>query len=286
VQELLGDRAEFVLANVLQMPRPPKGHRRKTDKIDTERLQREYLNGELPRAATPGASWRQLRRLVAMRENLVRRRTALRCWVDRYLAHETWADRTGLWTSSRGAKRLQTILATLPSSDQQVIEWKREELDLLARQLDEVEARFAEVHRDCADARRLDAIRGIGVVAAVSIVARIGPVERFADAEALIAYAGLAPGIQQSDQTRRYGRIGGGGTDTQLRHYLIEATLWARQLPRYRRTYQRVAKRRGNKIGRLVVARMLLRSIYKVLRDGVEFDGQGAVDRQASASAR
>ena len=210
----------------------------------------------------------------------MRRRTALRCWVDRYLAHETWAKRTGLWTSSKGAKRLQAILATRPASDRQVIAWKLEELTLLGRQVEEVEARFAEVHRDCPDARRLDAIRGIGVVAAVSIVARIGPVGRFADAEALIAYAGLAPGVQQSDQTRRYGRVGGGGTDTRLRHYLIEATLWARQLPRYRRTYQRVAKRRGNKIGRLVVARMLVRGIYKVLRDGLEFDGEGAAGRR------
>src|SRR5947209_6346383 len=36
VQELLGTQAKFVLANVLQMPLPPKGRRRKTDKIDTK----------------------------------------------------------------------------------------------------------------------------------------------------------------------------------------------------------------------------------------------------------
>ena len=89
--------------------------------------------------------------------------------------------------------------------------------------------------------------------------------------EPLIAFAGLAPGVHQSDQTRRDGRIGGGGTDKHLRHYLIEASVWARHLPRYQPTYERVAKRRGPKIGRLVVARMLLRSIYKMLRDGVAF---------------
>ena len=71
------------------------------------------------------------------------------------------------------------------------------------------------------------------MVSAVSIVARIGPVERFRDADALIAFAGLAPGIHESDQTRRNGQIGGGGTDSHLRHYLIEATMWARKLPRY-----------------------------------------------------
>jgi len=92
------------------------------------------------------------------------------------------------------------------------------------------------------EAQRLDAIKGVGVVSAISIVARIGPVERFHDADGLIAYAGLAPGISESDQTRRNGRIGGGGTDTHLRHYLIEATVWARKIPRYKHAYERIKK--------------------------------------------
>jgi transposase len=68
VQELHGDRVQFRLANVLQMPLPPKARRRKTDKIDTARLQREHLKGSLPLAYQPPAPWRQLRRLVAYRE--------------------------------------------------------------------------------------------------------------------------------------------------------------------------------------------------------------------------
>jgi transposase len=280
VQELIAGRLEFVLANVLQMPQPPKGRRQKTDTIDTARLQREFLNGSLPRAATPPAWWRQVRRLVALRENLVRRRTALRNSISRYLAHETWVERDGLWAQT-GQRRLQKLAARLPGWDGPIVACKQEEMALLEKHLEALEAEFTRLHADWPEARRLDAVKGIGIVAAVSIAARIGPIERFADAEALIAYAGLAPGVRQSDQTRRYGRIGGGGTDVQLRHYLIEASVWARQLPRYRSTYQRVAKRRGNKIGRLVVARLLLRSIFKVLRDGVAFDEQGPAARRA-----
>jgi hypothetical protein len=96
--------------------------------------------------------------------------------------------------------------------------------------------------------------------------ARIGPVARFASAESLIAYSGLAPGVRQSDSMRHDGRIGGGGTDVRLRHYLIEATIWAREIPRWKPTYERIMKRRGAKIGRLAVAQMMLRSIFKVLR--------------------
>jgi transposase len=280
---LLGHRVEFVLANVLQMPLPPKARRRKTDKIDTARMQREFLNGSLPQAATPPAWWRQVRRLVGMRENLVRRRTALRNWINRYLAHETWVERSGLWTR-KGAQRFEAVLADLPAWDRRIINDKREELALLDKQVAGIDQELLQLHRDWPAAQRIDAIKGISVAAAVAIAARIGPVERFADAEALIAYAGLAPGVQQSDQTRRSGRIGGGGTDKQLRHYLIEATIWARQLPRYHATYERAAKRRGKKIGRLVVARLLLRSIFKMLRDGVAFDAQGPARRRAATA--
>jgi transposase len=276
VRDLVGQTAEFVLANVLQMPLPPKGRRQKTDKVDTARLQREYLNGELPRAHQPPAWWRPVRRVVACRENLVSRRTALRNWINRYLAHETWADRLGLW-SVKGARRLRSIAAKLPPRDRLVMTLKLDELAALEAQQTAVEAELQAIYQECADARRLDAVRGIGVVSAVSIVARIGPIGRFRNAEHLIAFAGLAPGVQQSDGTRRDGRIGGGGTDEHLRHYLIEASVWARQLPRYKATYDRVAKRRGKKVGRIVVARLLLRSIDKVLRDGVAFTPEATV---------
>jgi len=271
VKATLGERVEFQLANVLQMPLPPKARRCKTDKVDTARLQREYLNGSLPRAHQPPAWWRQVRRLVAYRENLVARRTSLQNWLNRYLAHETWESRVGLW-SAKGRRRLQRLVESWPRRDGLVASAKLRELDELEKALSSVLVELLAVHRECPEARRLDAIHGIGLVSAVSIVARIGPVDRFKSAEQLIAYAGLAPGVQQSDQTRRNGRIGGGGTDRHLRHYLIEATMWARRFPRYHSTYDRVAKRRGNKIGRLVVSRLLLRSIYKVLKDGVAFE--------------
>ena len=282
VQKLLGERVEFTLANVLQMPLPPKARRRKTDKVDTARMQREYLAGNLPLAHQPAASWRQLRRSVAFREGLVSRRTAVRNWIDRYLAHETWFDRTALW-SPKGQVRLRTLVRDLPRTDGLVIEQKLEELRRLEEQLGVALSELVLAYDDSPEAQRLDAILGIDVVSGISIVARVGPIERFRNSDALIAFAGLAPGIQESDQTRRNGRIGGGGTDRHLRHYLIEATVWARKIPRYQGTYERVKKRRGPKVGRIVVARMLVRSIYKILKKGVAFDP--GVTTQASTTA-
>lgn len=284
VKALLGDQVRFVLANVLQMPKTSKQHRRKTDRTDTARILREYRNGKLPQAHQPELRLRQLRRVVGLRENLVNRRTTLRNWINRYLAHETWESRANLW-SAKGMRQLRHWVERLPELDQLVLDTKLTELEGLAGPLSRVEATIHEVYQAWPEAQRLDAVRGIGVIAAVSIAARIGPVQRFKDANALIALAGLAPGVQQSDQTRRDGRIGGGGTDGHLRHYLIEASVWARELPRYHPTYERVAKRRGKKIGRLVVARMLVRSIYKVLRDGTAFNGEGPSTAAAAPAA-
>jgi transposase len=284
MQQLLGERVRFLLANMLQMPRLPKGHRRKTDRTDTARLLREYRQGQLPQAHQPAAQLRQIRRLVSLREDLVRRRTALRNWINRYLAHETWECRGPLESAKRLLK-LRRWLRQAPELDQLVIGAKLTELEQLAVPLSQVEARMDQWYQNWPEAQRIDAIRGIARVAAVAIAARIGPVLRFRNAEALIAFAGLAPGIRQSDQTRREGHIGGGGTDYHLRHYVIEATIWARELPRYQPTYERMARRRGKKIGRLVVGRMLLRSIYKVLRDGVSFSGERPTRAAAAATA-
>ena len=55
---------------------------------------------------------------------------------------------------------------------------------------------------------------------------------------------------------------------------LLTGKNWKDASETLRKRYERVAKRRGKKIGRLVVGRMLLRSIYKMLRDGVSFCGE------------
>jgi transposase len=98
VKELIGSRVQFVLANVLRMPLPPKAYRRKSDKIDTGRMLREFLNGSLPQSYQPTTWWRQVRRLVNARQTLVKRQTAVKNWISHFLHQETWADREGLWT--------------------------------------------------------------------------------------------------------------------------------------------------------------------------------------------
>jgi transposase len=205
---------------------------------------------------------------VDFRQDLVERSTTLKNQVTSWLSHETWGSRENLW-SGRGRKRLAT--AELAAQDRALVALKLQQLELLEKQRETIEQAMADLYRQWPEAQWVDEIRGIGMVTAVSILAHIGPIERFATAEDLIGYAGLAPGTSQSDATLHHGRIGGGGTDTHLRYLLIEAATWLCQIPRYRETYQRIVQRRGQRIGRIVVARMALRSIHKMLTTRVRF---------------
>ena len=269
VRDLLGERVKFVLANVLQMPLPPKGKRRKTDKIDTGRLLREYQHGSLPQSFQPSSWWREVRRVVDYRQDLVERQTAIKNWLVSFLHHETWEDRENLWTA-KGLKRLRAMKCS--PGDGMLVEWKVGQLEHLSGQQEQIESRMQEIYAAWPEAQWVDEVRGIGMVTAVSLLAHIGPVERFARAEDLISYAGLAPGMRQSDGTCHHGRIGGGGTDSHLRYLLIEATTWLCQIPRYRPTHERVVKKRGKKIARIVVARLLVRSLHKMLTSKVRFN--------------
>jgi transposase len=268
VQELIGNLVEFCLINVLQMPKAPKEHRRKTDKIDTQRALREHLAGKLPLAYQPSPWLRRLRRQVDGYYDLVRRQTMLRNWIWQLLAHETWASRENLW-SAIGLRRLRGI--PLDESDRQLVEHKLSELELLDKQIAQVESQLMAVYDEWPEAQRLDRVRGIAPLTAVAILAYIGPIGRFVGAQELIGFAGLAPGVRSSDGKSRSLRIGGGGTHARLRYFLLQAVRWLREMPRYKPTFDRVSAKHGKKAGRVAVGRMFLRSLDKMLRSGVEF---------------
>lgn len=269
VKSLLGSKVHFLMANVLQMPLPPKAYRRKSDKIDTARLLREYLNGSLPLSYQPPAWWRQVRRLVDSRQDLVERQTAVKNWITHFLRHETWQEQRDWW-SKTGMNYLRGL--ELPANDRLILDLKLQQLEQLEEVRARIEAAMQAVYDQWPAAQRVDAVRGIGMVTAVSVLAHIGPIERFGSTEELVSYAGLAPGHRQSDQTRHHGRIGGGGTDSHLRYLLIESMQWVCQIPRYRQAFERALDKHGTNIARIIVARMLLRSIFKMLRHGVAFN--------------
>ena len=77
--------------------------------------------------------------------------------------------------------------------------------------------------------RALQALRGMALVAAATLVAELGDITRFANPRQLMAYLGLVPSEHSSGGTRRQGAITKAGNGS-ARRMLIEAA-WSYRFP-------------------------------------------------------
>ena len=204
VKELLAATASsFVLANVLQMPLPPKARRRKTDKVDTARMQREYLNGNLaaglpasrrvasapPAGGLPRGAGEPADRVAELDQPLPGPRDLVRPHRP-LVAQGTTAAACLRWSS-------------LPRTDALVIGQKLDELARLEEQLDVALTELLAAYQKSPEAQRLDAIRGSMWCRRCRSWPGSARWSGSTSAEALIAFAGLAPGFRS--RTRRGG---------------------------------------------------------------------------------
>ena len=72
-----------------------------------------------------------------------RRQTAIKNWISSLLHHETWADRTGLW-SEKGLQRL--VKMDWPASDRFVLDLKLEQLRQIEPMIQRVEQQMKQVY--------------------------------------------------------------------------------------------------------------------------------------------
>ena len=77
--------------------------------------------------------------------------------------------------------------------------------------------------------RALQALRGMALVAAATVIAELGDITRFANPRQLMAYLGLVPSEHSSGSTRRQGGITKAGNGA-ARRMLIEAA-WSYRFP-------------------------------------------------------
>lgn len=116
-------------------------------------------------------------------------------------------------------------------------------------------------------AQILQTMPGIGAYSALLIVSEIGDVGRFPDSRHLCSYAGLVPSVQASGGKTRLGRLTKQGSSW-LRWILVELSMHAiNGAPQFRSLYYRVAKKHGRNVGRVAVARAMLKTIYAMLKN-------------------
>jgi transposase len=243
----------------------------KTDAIDATVLARLYASGFLPEVWVPDQDTLALRRQVTRRNQIVRHRARLKTIVQSILhAHLVppcpHADLLG----PKG--RAWLLSQPLPPDERDAVARHLREHDRLSEDLRAVERELARDALADADVKRLMTIPGIDMVVAVGLMAAIGPAERFAEPGKLVAYLGLNPSVRQSGDGRpRHGRITKQGR-THARTMLVEAAWQAVRGPGpLRAFYQRIARRRGNHVAAVAVARKLAVAVWHLLRRGEDY---------------
>ena len=243
----------------------------KTDVIDATVLARLYASGFLPEVWIPDGATLGLRRQVTRRTQIVRQRARLKTIVQSILhAHLVppcpHADLFG----PRG--RAWLLAQALPPDESDAVARHLREYDRLSEDLRVVERELARDALADPSVKRLMTIPGIDMVVAVRLMAAIGPVERFAGPDRLVAYLGLNPSVHQSGEGRpRHGRITKQGR-SHARTMLVEAAWQAVRGPGPLRAFvQRVSGRRGPHVAAVAVARKLAVIIWHLVTRGEDY---------------
>lgn len=209
------------------------GDRVKTDRRDALMLARLSRSGELTPVRVPGAADEAVRDLVRAREDAVRECRNARHRLKALLLRNgiTYAGRSS-WTAAH-LRWLATL--KLEHAAQQI--GFQEYLHAIT----EANARIARLEQALRDTlpewslkplvQALQAMRGVQLIAAMTLVAELQDFLRFDSARQLMAYVGLVPGEHSSGPKRRQGSITKAGNSA-ARRMLVEIAWHYQHSPR------------------------------------------------------
>lgn len=202
--------ARVVVVNAAEV-RAISHARVKSDRFDARTLARLLDAGMLTSVWVPSAEIGALRRRVARRGALVRQRVRAKNEI-----HATLARCRPPVSDLFGARGREWLAARpLPPEEAETVSGCLRQIDFCDAEVEAIDARLCEWASGSEEAKRLMTIPGIGVGAAVALMAAIGEVSRFESPRELVGYLGLDPMVRQSGGHARSPR----------------ADLQARQLP-------------------------------------------------------
>jgi transposase len=265
--ELLSERAGRVTVSNPMRTKAIASAKVKNDKVDAKTLAELGAAGFLPEVWIPDAKTRALRQQLAHRASLVRQRTRLRNQLQAILARNFVDLPASDVFGCRGRRLLET--ASLPEHERSQLRSVLRLHDAVAGEVAEAERPLARMAFATPEVRLLMTIPGLGPITALSLLALIGDVRRFASARQLVGYLGLDPRVRQSgERAARMGHISRQG-QAHARGLLTEAAHAAVRTPGpLRAFYHRVKNRRGSQIAIVATARKLTVLCWHLLTSG------------------
>jgi transposase len=243
----------------------------KTDKVDARTLAHLLRLDYLPEVWRPDAQTILWRQCVRFSDRFVRRRTQLKNQIHAVFHQNLLVyDGTDLFGKS-GRQWIDTQRAALP-------ERHRFELDILRDELDHTDAVIALLEKDLAttahpldDVRLLMTIHGVDVYAALSLLAAIGDVKRFAAPKKLVSYFGLHSSVFQSADHCYTGPITKRGRSHARWVAIQSAQQFCRAHGPIAHFYRRIKKRKGHNVAIVAVARKLVTIAWHMLTNREPF---------------
>jgi transposase len=242
---------------------------RKTDKIDARILAEFLARDMIPAAWMPTPRVRQHRSLVRHRHRVQVRITTLKNRCRGMLARYN-EDRAALFTRAGWGEAMQLPLL---ETEKWILMEMGAELRTQMKFLKLADARLIEFAQTATAVEReqrelLATVPGVGAVTIDVVLCELGDVRRFHNAKQIVSYAGLDPGVRESDRKRKDLGISRAGSKM-LRWAMIQLA-WrvVRQSTHWRYRYEQLKKRRGAKKAITAIARRQLTIIASMLRTG------------------
>ena len=211
------------------IPRKP-GDRIKTDRRDAINLAGLHRAGALTAVWVPDAAHEAMRDLVRARLAAVRSLRQARQQLSGFLLRQGCHYSRPAWTKMH--RRWLSGLRFEQPAHHIVLEDCIETIEAATARRDRLTARIEDMLSDWALApvvHALQALRGLALVAAATVIAELGDITRFSNPRQFMAYLGLVPSEHSSGPTRRQGGVTKAGNGT-ARRMLVEAA-WSYRFP-------------------------------------------------------
>jgi transposase len=263
-----------------------RSRRVKTDKRDARALSEACRLGAYRVAHRPSEKQRQLKRLLNVRESLVRTRARFICAMRTHLRAEGMAAARTDAAHFAAKVAAMELSAELEAALRPLLEL----LGPLNEQVKKLDRELAKLSTEDQVVKRLCTVPGVGPVTATCFVATLDEAARFSSAKQVRSYLGLVPSENSSGEQQRRGRLTKAG-NRRMRYLLVEAAwaCWRWKQPgteSLREWVEAIAVRRGRRIAAVALARKLAGLLYAIWRDGTEFDARRLQPKASREAAR
>jgi len=223
------DRRCWVVAPS-QIPKQA-GDRVKTDRRDAVQLARLRRSGDLSPVYIPSVEDEAIRDVVRAREDVLKDLKAAKVRLKAFLLRQDMRyEGRANWTAAH-RRWLATVVCPTPAQQivfQEYVRAVSEQTERLQRLEAELPP-LVQTGRWAPVVEAIQALRGVQFIAAVTLIAELGELTRFATPRQLMSDLGLVPSEHSSGERRRQGSITKAG-NSHARRVLVEGA-WAYRYP-------------------------------------------------------